>query len=202
MNTPLTKQQIIKIKDLRSDGFTCRQIAKLVGCGSSSVLYHTNQHAKKLAKGEGIRGKGKRLDKELKNKMYSMFNTSLSNKDISRETGISVTTIRKHRSPELLQKYKNRNSHKATRRRMIWVDLKNDRGNKCQLCGYDKHPKCLDFHHRDPSQKLFTIAQSEGRNIESVYAEAAKCVLVCKNCHALIHAGVIQLPLDSSTITN
>jgi len=196
MNSPLTKQQILKIKELRADGFTCRQIATLVQCGASSVLYHTNQHTRRLAGGENIRGKGKRLGEKLKNEMYAMFDSAYSNKDISRKTGISVSTIRKHRHPELAQKYKDRNAHKATRKRRIWVDLKNERNNKCELCGYDRHPKCLDFHHKDPKDKLFTIAQSEGRNIDAVYAEAAKCILVCKNCHALIHAGIIQITID------
>jgi hypothetical protein len=195
MNTPLTKQQITKIKELRDDGFTCRQIAKLVQCGASSVLYHTNQHTRRLAGGENIRGRGKRLDEKLRNEMHSMFDSAVSNKYISRQTGISVSTIRKHRHPELAQQYKDRNAHRATRKRQIWVDLKNERHNKCELCGYDRHPKCLDFHHKNPKDKLFTISQSEGRNIDAVYAEAAKCILVCKNCHALIHAGVIEITL-------
>jgi hypothetical protein len=42
----------------------------------------------------------------------------------------------------------------------------------------------LDFHHRDPSQKLFQVCQSAvGRRTEAILAEMAKCTVLCANCH-------------------
>ena len=35
--------------------------------------------------------------------------------------------------------------------------IKQQRGGKCEKCGYDKYLGALDFHHLDPSQKDFTI---------------------------------------------
>jgi hypothetical protein len=62
------------------------------------------------------------------------------------------------------------------------------KGGKCQRCDYDKSIAALDFHHRDPSGKDFSLA-SAGKtwNWERIKPEIDKCDLVCKNCHAEIH---------------
>jgi predicted HNH restriction endonuclease len=64
-------------------------------------------------------------------------------------------------------------------------------GTSCKFCGYAKCYGALDFHHlRD---KSFSISK-EGytRSWEKIKAELQKCILVCKNCHAEIHAGLIH----------
>jgi hypothetical protein len=66
------------------------------------------------------------------------------------------------------------------------------------LCGYAKYLAALEFHHLDPEQKEFGIAQAGvTRSLEKCQAEADKCVLLCSNCHAAIEAGVISLTLES-----
>ena len=62
-------------------------------------------------------------------------------------------------------------------------------GNKCALCGYNKLPAGLEFHHIDPNQKEYGIA-SKGtcHAIDKDLAEVRKCLLVCANCHREIHA--------------
>jgi hypothetical protein len=53
----------------------------------------------------------------------------------------------------------------------------------------------LHFHHVDPTQKAFSLArQGVTRSLESARAEAAKCVLLCSNCHAEVEAGQRYLP--------
>lgn len=71
------------------------------------------------------------------------------------------------------------------------IDLK---GGKCILCGYDKCVEALQFHHRDPSQKEFTISSPNFHKWEDVEKELEKCDLLCSNCHAEVHAGIIILP--------
>ena len=69
------------------------------------------------------------------------------------------------------------------------VDYK---GGKCSVCGYDKYIGALDFHHLDPSEKEFAISsikQTSFDNNPKIKQELDKCILVCKNCHAEIHAG-------------
>lgn len=64
-------------------------------------------------------------------------------------------------------------------------------GSKCALCGYDKLPAGLEFHHIDPTQKSYGIA-SKGtcHAIDKDLAEVRKCLLICANCHREVHAGL------------
>lgn len=63
-------------------------------------------------------------------------------------------------------------------------------GKSCLYCG-ESHPACLDFHHRDPSEKSFEVgaAHENNRSRESILREVAKCDIVCRNCHAKLHWG-------------
>lgn len=66
------------------------------------------------------------------------------------------------------------------------------KGGKCICCGYNKHYGSLEFHHvRD---KEFGIS-SKGytRSWTKVKEELDKCILVCSNCHAEIHNGLINI---------
>ena len=64
-------------------------------------------------------------------------------------------------------------------------------GGKCQICGYDKCDRALEFHHLNPANKRFSIASHIDRKMEMLYEEVDKCVLLCANCHREYHAGII-----------
>jgi len=65
-------------------------------------------------------------------------------------------------------------------------------GSKCMRCGFD-HPSALQFHHRDPSTKLFNITSKELSMPRKypwetmILPELDKCDLLCANCHFLEH---------------
>lgn len=62
----------------------------------------------------------------------------------------------------------------------------------CQHCG-EECVHCLDFHHIDPTKKIFEIADGYRRYAWTVVMEEIiKCVLLCSNCHRKLHAGLIQ----------
>jgi predicted HNH restriction endonuclease len=72
-------------------------------------------------------------------------------------------------------------------------------GGRCAICGYDRSVAALDIHHRDPTRKAFGISQDGcTRSWDRVRKEIAGCVLICANCHREIHAGVTQLPTETS----
>ena len=57
----------------------------------------------------------------------------------------------------------------------------------CNKCGNSKH-YLLEFHHIDPATKdddVSTIVKTRGRKI--IWEEIAKCIVLCKNCHADFH---------------
>lgn len=74
------------------------------------------------------------------------------------------------------------------RRRKVKSMLVEYKGGKCEICGYNKCNRGLEFHHKDPSEKDFGIADKGlTRNIDILKKEVDKCILVCRNCHAEMH---------------
>ena len=63
-------------------------------------------------------------------------------------------------------------------------------GGVCVECGEDC-PVCLDFHHIDPAEKEFVVCAkiSKGWLWDRLQPELDKCVLLCRNCHAVLHWG-------------
>lgn len=80
----------------------------------------------------------------------------------------------------------------TSQRRLRKQQLVDELGGACVLCGYNKSVVALHFHHRDPTLKEFHVTGGN-RSYKSMLAEAKKCVLLCSNCHAEVHAGVTQL---------
>lgn len=56
-------------------------------------------------------------------------------------------------------------------------------------CGYATNLAAFSFHHREPTTKLFQLdlRSLSNRTLEVIQQEAAKCDLVCANCHAELH---------------
>jgi hypothetical protein len=76
------------------------------------------------------------------------------------------------------------------RRRKVKEILVGEAGGRCRLCGYDRCLAALEFHHVNPASKEFGLSQNGmGRGIETIRAEARKCLLLCSNCHAEVEAG-------------
>ena len=58
----------------------------------------------------------------------------------------------------------------------------------CAKCG-ETRGYVLDYHHIDPSIKEDSVARltSNTSNLEKVFAEIEKCVVLCSNCHREFH---------------
>lgn len=94
------------------------------------------------------------------------------------------------------RKYNRANRSKVTdasrlKRQHIKEVLISEHGGKCHICGYNRYQGALAFHHKDPSQKDFHVSQT---GINKAREEAKKCLLLCKNCHDEVHAGVTLIP--------
>ncbi len=60
---------------------------------------------------------------------------------------------------------------------------------QCAKC-HENHPACLEFHHDDPSKKETTINSAIWQRDwgkDRILAEAAKCTVLCANCHRKLH---------------
>ena len=100
--------------------------------------------------------------------------------------------------------YTSKEEQKAARKKQIVANVQRRRekvkdmaieykGGSCQICGYDKCNRALEFHHLDPLEKDFGIS-SKGytRSWNAIKEELDKCIMVCANCHREIHDGIVE----------
>jgi hypothetical protein len=85
---------------------------------------------------------------------------------------------------------KDRNTHNGLRLKSYKKQLVEYKGNKCQICGYNKSIAALQFHHRDRTQKDPNYLKMKNWSFERRKTEIDKCDLICANCHAEIHEQI------------
>ncbi len=91
--------------------------------------------------------------------------------------------------------YKNKNKQKHYQK--LWMQNKriqwrpifyNLKINGCAICGYNEHTAALEFHHGNPEDKSFNITKGQfHRSDKKIVNELNKCILLCCNCHTIIH---------------
>ena len=81
---------------------------------------------------------------------------------------------------------KTKNILKATRRDLIETTKAEQGCLRCKI----RDPRVLEFHHLDTTQKEFSIADYyySQYGVERLEQEIAKCVVICANCHRILHA--------------
>jgi hypothetical protein len=80
---------------------------------------------------------------------------------------------------------KNRRKNKTT--------LINEHGGCCQICGYNRCHRALEFHHIDPKTKDFQVMLKQASmSLSRMREEAKKCVLLCANCHREVEADLVD----------
>jgi hypothetical protein len=97
--------------------------------------------------------------------------------------------MRKTRNNPKYQKYTKQNSKKIIDRRHVFkkkaIEIK---GGRCQRCGNVFDEECYDFHHTEPVEKDLNIAKAlTEKTWGEIERELEKCILVCANCHRIIH---------------
>lgn len=83
--------------------------------------------------------------------------------------------------------HKNPEKHKRSydmvcQRTQDWInEFKMECG--CVECGFVEHPAALAFHHvRKKTMKI-----DRNKPLYKVKAEASKCIVLCHNCHSMLH---------------
>ena len=75
--------------------------------------------------------------------------------------------------------------------------LVNEFGGKCRICGFNKSIAALEFHHLDPAQKETQVMEGNP-TFKRAFEEAKKCILVCSNCHRMIHHNNLEIPKETN----
>src|SRR5262245_17487466 len=99
-------------------------------------------------------------------------------------------SIRTQRMRPLFRRRAPGKSTRLQQKRRIWrehIRLLNElRSVPCADCGETFPPFVLEFDHRDAVTKLQCVTQMVGRaGFDRIAAEAAKCDIVCANCHRM-----------------
>jgi transposase-like protein len=180
-HTGLTRAEI---EPLIEEGLTIEKIARRLGVSDST--------AKKWMKRYGLRTRGAQR-REMLDEMRSSGrrDAQLECRKHGLTRHVSVASERRLRCT------KCRAEAVARRRRKVKEILIEEAGGACAICGYARHPAALQFHHVDPADKSFGLGvRGITRSLEELRKEAAKCVLLCANCHAELEAGAVELPVE------
>lgn len=70
------------------------------------------------------------------------------------------------------------------------------KGGRCEQCGLIHHvPEVYDFHHRTAGTKeecISNLLRTKSITDEDLLNELDKCILVCRNCHRVIHQDALK----------
>jgi hypothetical protein len=101
----------------------------------------------------------------------------------SRESQRQYIAVKRAENPRV---FSERCNEQRTRKREFFKQLK--MGKSCSRCGYSDW-RCLDFHHKDGTEKDDNIAKMILRNLgkERILKEIEKCEVLCANCHRILH---------------
>ena len=93
--------------------------------------------------------------------------------------------------PHLKERQQKNNKQKDERARQKKVKYILLKGGVCTSCGYKydgTNAAAFDFHHINSNEKEYSPAQILKYSEEKIQNELNKCILVCANCHRLIHS--------------
>jgi hypothetical protein len=81
-----------------------------------------------------------------------------------------------------------RRSKKKKSENMKWLD--EQKNKPCLDCGRQFPPYVMEFHHRQPKEKIMSIGRMIiTRSRQKIIEEISKCDLVCSNCHRIREYG-------------
>lgn len=125
----------------------------------------------------------------------------------AKDAGLATVTMRCRRHGETGFSISGRGYYRCKRcrseavvrrRKKMKAILVEEAGGACCVCGYGRNMRALHFHHVEPSQKRHEInAKGVALALETLRAEARKCVLLCSNCHAEVEDGMTSVPVEA-----
>lgn len=73
----------------------------------------------------------------------------------------------------------------AREHRNSWkIQAIKDKGGKCEMCGGEFPPCVYDFHHTSDDKE---VSPGKANSKHQFFREIEKCMLLCANCHRIIH---------------
>lgn len=181
----LDTDKIDEVISLRKELKTYKEIRNITGISKSSISKICREY--NLIQNR----KFSKISEEVIIEINELYSQTGSIKKVANELNINRGTvskyikIKKSKKSNLTRKERSVKSVVEWRRRTK-IKLVNYKGGKCEKCGYDKCVDALEFHHKLPNEKDFTIS-GKSWSFEKLKNEVDKCILVCSNCHKEIH---------------
>ncbi len=180
-----------KILNLRDQDKSYNEIQEILGCSKGTISYHCSKldnHSYSTMK----------IEDPIILEAIRLYNLGHTANSVALFLSISRTTVLKHVvvRPHLTDEERRINNYQRVKKRRkenkrLLVDYK---GGKCELCGYDRCLNALDFHHRDPKKKSFSLSTVGLNKAYSILrTEVDKCDLLCSNCHREVHAKQCEM---------
>jgi transposase len=159
-----------QLEPLIDEGLSVRAIAERLGVSYTTVRHWLKKHGLKTRR--------------------AVMPRSSDSRTMERKCPIHGTTTFGRRRDGYFRCLDCRAEAVVKRRRAVKRILIEEAGGACRLCGYDRVPAALQFHHVDRSEKSFELSHRGATlSLDAARAEVAKCVLLCANCHAEVEAG-------------
>jgi len=92
----------------------------------------------------------------------------------------------------LRNRRKQRESERNKKRNYI-----NSKRQDCFFCGADKNKVVIEFHHKNPLEKEFTLSSMRRKSYAAIDMELLKCWCLCQPCHIKLHQRLLD-PLPES----
>jgi len=183
----MVKSMKTEILKLRTQGLSYNEIATALGCAKSTVSFHCRKESKFKVFKKPTEEKIIQMQ-EFYDKCKSCIKTA-KEFEYSKSTVLKyiITIDRKKMDEETIKK--RRSNNVISWRQKVKQKLIEYKGGECVECGYKKCSQSLEFHHLNPEEKDFTIS-GKSCSLEMLKKEVDKCILVCRNCHGEIHAGL------------
>ena len=89
----------------------------------------------------------------------------------------------REREQKLAAWAKRRPITKAERQNACVALVQKVKRNLCTDCEGRFHPDAMEFDHRVPELKSFSLSRADDFTLGTVAEEISKCDLVCSNCH-------------------
>ena len=171
---------------LRLEKKSYREIEKILNISRSAISFH----CKKFGLNDPISSPPKiqNINLDELNEYYKNHTTD----ETSKKFNISKTTVicnvdNKHINLTEEELKKKNYVHVKNRRQKLKKMSVDYLGGECVICGYKKCIGALQFHHRNPKEKDFTIGRYTVIAWEKIKKELDKCDILCSNCHSEVH---------------
>jgi hypothetical protein len=172
------------LEDLIAEGLSVREIGDRLGRTHASVRYWMTKHGLVTPRGALWRASRAARD-DVASTHRGVCPRHGEVRFVRRDTGFRCDQCRS----EAVTK----------RRRDLKRRLVEEAGGRCVACGYERCIAALHFHHLDPATKSFAVAGAGiTRSLAVSRAEAAKCILLCANCHAEVEVGAREVPFTGA----